>query len=330
METENDFLEISVVPEISQKIEQIETNCEGETGENVVEERIKQLAYAKILCTVYNKDNFILIKAYTELGIAYLDINYCQQARDHLLTALSLNETKSETNTESNLKEFQIKILINLSKAYLLPDKSLKTPETDKEKKQFEEDSLTKTKTALQIADKCLKMNQKINGVDHISNVDIFYIMAKANTSMEDYEEALKNYENIFALYNNIYGPKSQQIAKVYMEMAQIYNLENLLNDSVANYKNAYAIFEEIIADDNYEELFDLALKISDLYSRMGGDSNYEEAYKILCDTEDKYGSNFERTDEAKVTFQKKRINTCSKLKNKDKMIEENKSLEVN
>ena len=68
------FLEVSLVAEIIQSIEQIEDACNGKSGEYIVNERIKQVAYAKILCNVYNKDITYLIKSFAYLGIAYLDI----------------------------------------------------------------------------------------------------------------------------------------------------------------------------------------------------------------------------------------------------------------
>ena len=52
-------------------VEQIDSKCKGQIGEDIVNERIKQLAYSKILCNVYGKDITYLIKAYTNLGIAY-------------------------------------------------------------------------------------------------------------------------------------------------------------------------------------------------------------------------------------------------------------------
>lgn len=91
-------------------------------GEDVVNLRVKQLTYAKIIHGVYGQDISHLIKAYTQLGfftfllrISYLDINYFEQAQEHLLNAFKLNENLTD---DYNLpsKELQIKILINLAK----------------------------------------------------------------------------------------------------------------------------------------------------------------------------------------------------------------------
>ena len=139
---ENNFLEVSVISEIFQTIDQIESRCKGQVGEDIVNERIKQVAYAKILCNVYNKDITYLIKAYTQLGIAYYDINYFEQAQEHLLNAFKLNENLSDEDN-LNMKEYQIKILINLAKCYLENDK---------------------LEAALQISERSLKMNQTLFG----------------------------------------------------------------------------------------------------------------------------------------------------------------------
>ena len=51
-----------------QNIEAIEKTCKGKVGEDVVNLRVKQLTYAKILNTVYGQDVNHMIKAYTQLG----------------------------------------------------------------------------------------------------------------------------------------------------------------------------------------------------------------------------------------------------------------------
>jgi tetratricopeptide (TPR) repeat protein len=158
-QSSDNFLEVSVINEIIQNIEQIENKCKGCVGEEIVDMRIKQLAYSKILCNVYSKDITYLIKAFTQLGISYLDINYFEQAQEHLLNAFKLNENLNDDMT-LNTKEYQIKILINLSKCYM------------------ENDKLT---AALAICQKSLKMNQTLLGEDHVSNGDIFYVLAKVS-----------------------------------------------------------------------------------------------------------------------------------------------------
>jgi tetratricopeptide (TPR) repeat protein len=151
------FLEISVIKELIQNIEAIENKCKGQIGEDVVNERIKQLAYSKLLTNVYSKDSLYLIKAYTQLGISYLDINYFEQAQEHLLNAFKLNDNVNEDLNISS-KEYQIKILINLSKCYLENGKA---------------------QAGLSICEKCLKTNKSLLGDDHVSNADIYYVLAK-------------------------------------------------------------------------------------------------------------------------------------------------------
>ena len=170
-EPQIDFLEVSVISEIIQIVEQIDSKCKGQIGEDIVNERIKQLAYSKILCNVYGKDITYLIKAYTSLGIAYLDIEYYEQAQEHLLNAFKLNENLS-TDDNLSMKESQIKILINLSKCYL---------------------ESGKLETAQQISERSLSMNKTLFGEDHVSNADIYYVLAKIHTELKNYDLAIEN-----------------------------------------------------------------------------------------------------------------------------------------
>jgi tetratricopeptide (TPR) repeat protein len=154
---EKNFLEISVIKELIQNIDSIENKCKGLIGEEIVDLRIKQLAYSKLLTNVYNKDIMYLIKAYTQLGISYLDINYFEQAQEHLLNAFKLNDIINDDLNISS-KEYQIKILINLAKCYLENGKPT---------------------AALSICEKSLKTNKSLLGDNHVSNADIYYVLAK-------------------------------------------------------------------------------------------------------------------------------------------------------
>ena len=95
----NQYVELAVVRDILQKLKEIESSCEGKVGEDIIEQRTKQLALAKILRNVYNKDENLLIKAHCELGIAYLDMEYIEQAKEHLINAFQHNERVSVQNS---------------------------------------------------------------------------------------------------------------------------------------------------------------------------------------------------------------------------------------
>ena len=298
-----DFLEISVIAEIIQLIEQIDNKCQGQIGEDIVNERIKQVSYSKILCNVYGKDVTYLIKAYAQLGIAYLDITYYEQAQEHLLKAFKLNENLSD-ESNLNMKEYQIKILVNLSKCYL---------ENDKEN------------AALQICERSLKMNQTLFGEEHISNADIYYVLAKINTKMKNYETAIENLRKMYNIFEKIYGLESEKIAKLCMEIGQVYDMWNLENDSVEYYRKSYEIWEKIINDDNYEVLFQIAMKLSDLLTKLQKD---EEAYHILCETDEKYGEKTTIQPRDRFKYQQTRIQKCKSKNDLNLVLDEYLRLE--
>ena len=302
-ETPGNFLEISIINEMLQMMDQIDTNCKGKIGEDIVNERVEQLAYAKLLCNIYNKDITYLIKAYANLGIAYLDIEYYEQAQEHLLNAFKLNETNSQEEN-LNMKEFQIKILVNLSKCYLENDK---------------------LDAAKQISERSLIMNQALFGKDHISNADIYYVLSKINTKLKNYETALNNLTKMFNIYEKIFGYDSEKSAKISMEMGQIYELMKNYNDALGYYSNSYKIWQKIITDDNYEILFQIAIKLSELYinSNQGDPGD-----RILCETEEKFGDKVQRSLKDRVVFQRCKIKACSYIKDIDQYLKEHLILE--
>lgn len=302
-EPQMDFLEVSVISEIVQIVEQIESKCKGKIGEDIVNERIKQLAYSKILCNVYNKDITYLIRAYASLGIAYLDIEYYEQAQEHLLSAFKLNENLSDEDNLS-MKEYQIKILINLSKCYLENDK---------------------LEAAHQISERSLKMNQTLFGENHVSNADIYYVLAKVNTKQGNYETAIDNLRSMFNIYEKIFGYNSEKSAKISMEMGQIFELQKNLPDAIEYYNNSYKVWEQIINDDNYEVLFQISMKLSELYA---ANQQPKEAYQILTETEDKYGNKIMRSLKDRVVYQRCRIKACFLTNDMDQYLKEYLDLE--
>ena len=302
-EPQIDFLEVSVISEIIQIVEQIDSKCKGQIGEDIVNERIKQLAYSKILCNVYGKDITYLIKAYTSLGIAYLDIEYYEQAQEHLLNAFKLNENLS-TDDNLSMKEYQIKILINLSKCYL---------------------ESGKLETAQQISERSLSMNKTLFGEDHVSNADIYYVLAKIHTELKNYNLAIENLGNMFKIYEKIYGYDSEKSAKISMEMGQIYEKANNVLEAIEYYENAYKIWEKIINDNNYEVLFQIAMKLSELYAAK---KDYENSYEVLIKNEKDYGDKIKRSLKDRVVYQRCRIKACSLSKEDSVLLEENLRLE--
>ena len=303
-EPQIDFLEVSVISEIIQIVEQIDSKCKGQIGEEIVNERIKQLAYSKILCNVYGKDITYLIKAYTNLGIAYLDIEYYEQAQEHLLNAFKLNENLSSDDNLS-MKEYQIKILINLSKCYL-------------------EDGKGRLDIAQQISEKSLAMNKTLFGEDHVSNADIYYILSRINTKSKNYDAALKNLQSMFNIYEKIYGYNSEKSAKISMEIGQIYEFANEIKDSIEYYENSYNIWRKIITDNNYEVLFQIAMKLSELYAVI---EDFKSSYEKLINTEKEYGDKIKRSLKDRVIYQRCRIKACSLNNDINNLLEEHLKL---
>ena len=289
-EPQIDFLEVSVISEIIQIVEQIDSKCKGQIGEDIVNERIKQLAYSKILCNVYGKDITYLIKAYTNLGIAYLDIEYYEQA---------------QSDDNMSMKEYQIKILINLSKCYL-------------------EDSKGRLDIAQQISEKSLSMNKKFFGEDHVSNADIYYILSKINTKAKNFDEALKNLQSMFKIYEKIYGYDSEKSAKISMEMGQIYELAGEIKDAIEFYENSYNIWKKIIDDGNYDVLFHISMKLSELYAQI---KDFKNSYEKLKYTEKEFGDKIKRSLKDRAIYQKCVIKACSYNNDIDLLLEENLKL---
>lgn len=133
-----------------------------------IQVRIEQLAICKILVNIHRKDLFILVKAYTQLGDAYLNNRYYEQALDHLTTALKLNGSLFQKVEET--KKFHSQILTLLGKCYM---------------------EAGNYKDALSLLEKSLKMNMEVLGGDHMSNAQIFTVVSNVYSRQKDFEKAI-------------------------------------------------------------------------------------------------------------------------------------------
>lgn len=286
----DDFLESSIVADVIKNIENLEiqykeilNNFKSSNSDICIEIRIKQLAFAKLLVNIYEKDIFYLIKAYSDLGSTYLENEYFEQAAEHLLNAFKLNENVGEQN--KNLKDFQIQILINLAKCYI---------------------ACNKPSTCLDICHKGLKMNQTINGENDITNADIYYVMAKAEASIKNYKNAITYFSQMFNMFENHYGYDSDKCAKVCMELGQIYEISGNISEAIDYFKYAWEIWSKVLKESSSEEGFnmvvDVAIKLSDLIYQSGDPNS---SYKILKSCEKDFGYTYEKNKKRSMEIKK-------------------------
>jgi tetratricopeptide (TPR) repeat protein len=304
-ENYDDFLEASVLNEMLQIIDQIEINCKDKEGQDLINERIKQYSYAKILCTIFDKDITILIKSIINLAMAYLKIDYYNQAQEHLLDALKLYENNNDvTENNKEMQENKIKLLINLSKCYLLNNK---------------------LETALNICKKSLNLNLSLFNEDHISNADIYYIISKINTRLHNYDESINNLNLIEKLYKNHFGINSEKYAKLMMEKGQVFEINNKLNEAIDSYQNAYLIYKNKIENFNkYEIIIQTGIKLSELYNKI---NKAKEGYDILNEIDEKYNDKFNSIKD-KVVFLRCKIKCCYNMNDYRLLLKENLNLE--
>ena len=205
-------LDSEIVNNIMEKIRNIQEKCEGNTSEETLNDRKDQLAYAKIITNIYNKDIKFLIEAHTELGICYLENDYFEQANEHLIDALKLNENLSSENNLT-MKEYQIKISVNLARSYL---KNGKYDEAGK------------------LCEKILYINKILFGEDHPSNADIYYILSKVNLNNEKYNEAIDNLRSMYEILFEI-AIKLSEIFKKTNNVIDSYNIIVETDDKYTN-----------------------------------------------------------------------------------------------
>ena len=278
----NDFLEMSLINEIKQTINQLELKCQGKIGQSVVEDRCRQLSYAHVLVDVYKKPISNLIEPYAKLGEAYYDIKYYEQAKEHIENALSYNDDPSNTKNEILTNDYLLRLTTKLSKCYL-------------ETKSYE--------SALKLAERALDENNKIFGQEDITNAEIYDIMYQCEKNLGNYLKAIEDLKILFNLYDKIYSHLSDQCAFICNEIGDLYRLLKQIPDAIDYYNKYYNIKEELLkANNKFEELFQISIKIGELYAE---EKEYNKAYEILKKTDDEYNNGYNRTIKDRVIYQR-------------------------
>jgi len=163
-----DEIDYRICGELEEKNRALDEFVVNQSLDGIIQVRIQQLAICKVLVNIHRKDLFILVKAYTQLGEAYLNNKYFEQALDHLTTALKLNGSLFSKLEET--KQYHSYILTLLGKCYM---------------------EAGNYKDALSLLEKSLKMNKQVLGDDHISNCSIYVSMAHVHVKLKDYEQAV-------------------------------------------------------------------------------------------------------------------------------------------
>ena len=328
---EAEFLEISLIPEIIHSLKQIEKKIPSLTLEEIINERIRQLAYCEVLVNIYNKDISYIIKSHMNLGIAYYDKKLYSQALEHLLKASKYNEgiNMNEEDNKNYNKEYkhdlmqtQIKIFIYLAKCYLENDRC---------------------DIAIQIADKCLKMNKKLFKDEfHISNADIYYLKVQCDRKLNRVEKCIEDYKHMVEIYEKTFGIDCDKIAKICMELGDLYVSLNEKNKAIEEYKNSYLIWEKVLEKQNLEEeeensfnndeinkkydysiLFDICIKISNLYFELLQINDANDIFNVF-----KYEDKIDEINEQiKINYMKQKIKVSKELNNIEKYLEDNLKL---
>ena len=96
---------------------------------------------------------------------------------------------------------------------------------------------------------------------------------------MQKYKVAMDYLTKMFEIYEKVYGFESEKTAKICMEIGQIFELSENIEEAIDNYRSSFSIWEKIITDNNYDVLFTLAIKISELHEMV---ENNVGAYEVL------------------------------------------------
>lgn len=228
------------------KLKQLDESAKDKTSGQIVQIRVQQLGIAKLLCTIHGKPISFLVTAHCKLGEAYLNDKCCEQAVDHLTTALKKNNKLFSEKMDA--KKYHAHILTLIGKTYL---------------------EMNNMEQAVDLLQKALEMTQVCYGNNNIQCTGILTLLANCCTKNQDYERALDYMASVWEVAEAHYGTNSESCAIVCIETAKIDAKRGDFEKAIVNQKMAINILVDLKIEKNPEY-------IANLYSTL---SNYEHMY---------------------------------------------------
>ena len=184
-------------------------------------------------------------------------------------------------------------------------------------------------------------MNKKVFKDEfHISNADIYYLKVQCDRKKKCYDKCIEDYKHMVEIYEKNYGIDCDKIAKICMELGDLYVMkekknkemfEDEINKAIEKFKFSYSIWEKVLEKQEKEEneennsfnegdinnndkkydysiLFEICIKISNLFFDLNQINDANEILNEVIKYEDKLNNNNEQT---KINFinQKIKIN---------------------
>lgn len=118
-------------------------------------------------------------------------------------------------------------------------------------------------KDALNLLDKSIKMNQQVLGETHVSNCNIYSVMAQVYTKLKDHSKALKFLLDIYELQKQEYGEDSEQVGNTYLEVAKVHFKDRHFDEAIQFQSDAMKIFEKLDKFEGSDYLANIAITLS-------------------------------------------------------------------
>eukprot|EP00347_Sterkiella_histriomuscorum_P020213 403338658 len=300
----NDYDEIDykICGELEEKNRALDEFAQSQPPEGVIQVRIQQLALCKVLVNIHKKDLFILVRAYTNLGEAYLNYKYYEQALDHLTTALKLNGSLFSKLEET--KQYHSNILTLLGKCYM---------------------EAGNHKDALSLLEKSLKMNKQVQGEDHPSNSPILVAISHVHQKLKDFETAIQILYQVWELNQAKFGDNSEEVAKAYIELASAHLKKKDFGEAIKLQQKALTVYQSIEGFRDTDLVANIALTLSEWLEKVG---QIDEGLEALKQAEQIYEYNYSVVDKRTCKVKRNIALLYLKKENYNEALEELKEVE--
>jgi len=237
---ETDDIEINLSADTEEQLRLLEKAAKEKSDEQLIEIRVHQLSLSKLLVSVYGKTANYLVTAHCNLGEAYLNSKYYEQAVDHLTTALKKNDKLFSEKSES--KKYHVHILTLYGKTFL---------------------EMNRCEEAIKFLQKALELNQRCSGEKDIACANIMTLLANCFSKIHEYDQALDYLSKVWEISEAKFKSKSENCAIVYLETGKIYAKKEDYEKAVEYQKRAINILVEINVEKNPEYIASLYTTLS-------------------------------------------------------------------
>lgn len=118
--------------------------------------------------------------------------------------------------------------------------------------------------------------------------------MAHVHTKLKDYESAITYLSNVWEIAESKYGRKSEEVGKVYLELAKVYLKKKEFDEAINYQRKSLEVYKSLENFSDSDHIANIAITLSEWLEKA---EKIDEALQALKEAEHIYEYNYSVMD---------------------------------